>query len=157
MELLFRLLGWHTIILISSLLPHPGVVFPYSPYLGRYNLNYNAAQQACMDQGAVVASFDQLYDAWRDGLDWCNAGWLNDGTVQYPITKPREPCGGSNKQPGVRNYGRLDKLISHYDVFCYVSPLNGGFTLYLCIKSLDFCIVFSIFYSFTIAIQFMLF
>lgn len=107
-------------------------MFPYSPRLGRYNLNYEAAEQACLGQGAVVASFDQLFQAWRDGLDWCNAGWLNDGTVQYPITKPREPCGGSNNQPGVRNYGRRDKQISRYDVFCYASPLKGKLNLSIC-------------------------
>lgn len=121
-------------------MPHPGVVFPYSPYLGRYNLNYDAAKQACVEQGAVVASFEQLYEAWRDGLDWCNAGWLNDGTVQYPIKKPREPCGGSNAQPGVRNYGRRDKQISRYDVFCYVSAIEGEFSLNLSIKCFDFFI-----------------
>uniref|UniRef100_A0A8C7X019 Hyaluronan and proteoglycan link protein 1a n=1 Tax=Oryzias sinensis TaxID=183150 RepID=A0A8C7X019_9TELE len=82
---------------------------------------------ACADQGAVVASFDQLYEAWEDGLDWCNAGWLNDGTVQYPITKPREPCGGSRNGPGLRSYGQRNKKLSRFDVFCYASKLRGKF------------------------------
>lgn len=99
-------------------------MFPYSPSLGRYNLNYEDAVQACTEQGAVVASFDQLYEAYKGGLDWCNAGWLNDGTVQYPITNPREPCGGTNNGPGVRNYGRRNKL-SRYDVFCFATALKG--------------------------------
>ncbi|XP_044051512.1 hyaluronan and proteoglycan link protein 1a [Siniperca chuatsi] len=103
-----------------------GVVFPYNPRVGRYNLNFHDAVQACVDQNAVVATFDQLFEAWKGGLDWCNAGWLNDGTVQYPITKPRAPCGGSNNGPGLRNYGRLDKK-KRYDVFCYASALNGHF------------------------------
>lgn len=100
-------------------------MFPYFPRLGRYNLNFHEAQQACLDQDAVIASFDQLYDAWRGGLDWCNAGWLSDGSVQYPITKPREPCGGQNTVPGVRNYGFWDKDKSRYDVFCFTSNFNG--------------------------------
>ncbi|KAM6033745.1 HPLN1 protein, partial [Lophotis ruficrista] len=104
-----------------------GVVFPYSPRLGRYNLNFHEAQRACLDQDSVIASFDQLYDAWRSGLDWCNAGWLSDGSVQYPITKPREPCGGKNTVPGVRNYGFWDKDKSRYDVFCFTSNFNGRF------------------------------
>ncbi|XP_054144253.1 hyaluronan and proteoglycan link protein 1 isoform X2 [Melozone crissalis] len=104
-----------------------GVVFPYSPRLGRYNLNFHEAQRACTEQDAVMASFDQLYDAWRSGLDWCNAGWLSDGSVQYPITKPREPCGGRNTVPGVRNYGFWDKDKSRYDVFCFTSNFNGRF------------------------------
>ncbi|KAL0979749.1 hypothetical protein UPYG_G00189140 [Umbra pygmaea] len=104
-----------------------GVVFPYSPRLGRYNLNFQDAVQACLEQDSVVASFDQLYDAWRGGLDWCNAGWLDDGSVQYPITNPRGPCGGANNGAGLRNYGRRDKSKSRYDVFCFTSALNGDF------------------------------
>ncbi|KAJ6669782.1 hypothetical protein lerEdw1_000331 [Lerista edwardsae] len=104
-----------------------GIVFPYFPRLGRYNLNFYEAQQACLDQDAIIASFDQLYDAWRLGLDWCNAGWLGDGSVQYPITHPREPCGGKNTVPGVRNYGFSNKDQSRYDVFCFTSHFNGRF------------------------------
>ncbi|XP_063051333.1 hyaluronan and proteoglycan link protein 1a [Engraulis encrasicolus] len=103
-----------------------GVVFPYSPRLGRYNLNFHNAEKACMDQDAVVASFEQLYDAWQDGLDWCNAGWLNDGSVQYPITKPREPCGGA-ASAGLRNYGKRDKYAHYFDVFCFAGSLRGRF------------------------------
>lgn len=103
-----------------------GVVFPYSPRVGRYNLNFHDAEKACQDQQAVVASFEQLYDAWQDGLDWCNAGWLNDGTVQYPITKPREPCGGK-AGAGLRTYGRRDKSSSRFDVFCFTGPFTGRF------------------------------
>ncbi|XP_026130190.1 hyaluronan and proteoglycan link protein 1-like [Carassius auratus] len=104
-----------------------GIIFPYFPRLGRYNLNFADAEKACRDQDAIVASFDQLYDAWRDGLDWCNAGWLSDGSVQYPITKPREPCGGKNTIPGVRNYGMRDKQKERYDVFCFTSNHKGRF------------------------------
>ncbi|XP_047448745.1 hyaluronan and proteoglycan link protein 1a [Mugil cephalus] len=104
-----------------------GVVFPYHPPLGRYNLNFNDAVQACADQDALVATYDQLEHAWKSGMDWCNAGWLSDGTVQYPITQPRAPCGGSNNSPGIRNYGRRDKDKSRYDVFCYASALKGHF------------------------------
>ncbi|XP_035850001.1 hyaluronan and proteoglycan link protein 1-like [Sander lucioperca] len=104
-----------------------GVVFPYSPPVGRYNLNFPKAMQACQGQDASVATFDQLFEAWKGGLDWCNAGWLNDGTVQYPITKPRQNCGGTKNGPGVRSYGRPDKQISRFDVFCFASEFNGRF------------------------------
>lgn len=103
-----------------------GVVFPYSPNTGRYNLNFTGAVAACLEQGAVVASHDQLYDAWRDGLDWCNAGWLSDGTVKYPIVNPRGPCGGANNGPGLRSYG-LQNRQSLYDVFCFAPALKGRF------------------------------
>ncbi|XP_014330199.1 hyaluronan and proteoglycan link protein 1-like [Xiphophorus maculatus] len=104
-----------------------GVVFPYSPHRGRYNLNFDEAVRSCESQDAIIASFDQLLKAWKGGLDWCNAGWLNDGTVQYPITKPRQPCGGVNSRPGLRNYGLRNKQMSRFDVFCFVSLLKGYF------------------------------
>lgn len=104
-----------------------GVVFPYSPRLGRYNLNFTDAKAVCLEQDAVLASFEQLYEAWRGGLDWCNAGWLSDGTVQYPITKPREPCGGSLSKAGLISYGRQHKSNSRYDVFCFTAGLTGRF------------------------------
>ncbi len=107
---------------------YSGVVFPYFPSEGRYSLTFDDAVQACIDQGAVVAGFDQLYEAFKGGLDWCNAGWLSDGTVQYPITKPREPCGGSNSGPGVRNYGRRSRQ-SLFDVFCFSPAFSGEFFL----------------------------
>ncbi|XP_060692560.1 hyaluronan and proteoglycan link protein 1-like isoform X1 [Hemiscyllium ocellatum] len=111
----------------TILLDLQGVVFPYFPRLGRYNLNFVEAQKACEDQDAIVASFEQLYDAWRAGMDWCNAGWLSDGSVQYPITKPREPCGGRNTVPGIRSYGYRDKMKDKYDVFCFTSYYKGRF------------------------------
>lgn len=111
-------------LIFSSDLLRSGVVFPYYPPLGRYNLNFNNAVQACEDQEAVIASHEQLLAAWKGGLDWCNAGWLSDGTVQYPITKPRHPCGGSNNEPGLRTYGRQEK-IRQFDVFCYTTALKG--------------------------------
>ncbi|XP_029544844.1 hyaluronan and proteoglycan link protein 1 [Oncorhynchus nerka] len=104
-----------------------GIVYPYFPRLGRYNLNFFDAERACREQDSIVASFDQLYEAWRGGLDWCNAGWLSDGSVQYPITTPREPCGGKNTVPGVRNYGLRDKEKNRYDVFCFTSNYKGRF------------------------------
>ncbi|KAG7999402.1 EGF-like repeat and discoidin I-like domain-containing protein 3, partial [Nibea albiflora] len=103
-----------------------GVVFPYHPNTGRYNMKFEEAVQACADQAAVVASYDQLFEAWKDGLDWCNAGWLNDGTVRYPIKNPREPCGGANNGPGIRSYGRQDRE-TQFDAFCFATALKGEF------------------------------
>ncbi|XP_062845700.1 hyaluronan and proteoglycan link protein 3-like [Trichomycterus rosablanca] len=102
-----------------------GVVFPYQPHCGRYHLTFVEAQQACEDQDAVIATSDQLYAAWQEGLNCCNAGWLADGTVQYPITKPRHQCGGTGVAPGVRSYGARHRQRQRFDVFCFTSPLRG--------------------------------
>ncbi|XP_068814726.1 hyaluronan and proteoglycan link protein 3 isoform X2 [Struthio camelus] len=102
-----------------------GVVFPYQPPRGQYRLNFHEAERACEEQGAVVATFSQLLQAWSEGLDWCNAGWLADGTVQYPIRLPRKPCGGVNLAPGIRSYGQRHRHLHRFDVFCFSSALRG--------------------------------
>ncbi|XP_038146187.1 hyaluronan and proteoglycan link protein 4 [Cyprinodon tularosa] len=102
-----------------------GVVFPYYPREGRYKLNYHQAEDACKDQDAILASHSQLHKAWLEGLDWCNAGWLEDGSVQYPISHPRDQCGRKDNPAGVRNYGYRHKEDERYDAFCFTSKLNG--------------------------------
>ncbi|KAM9376437.1 hyaluronan and proteoglycan link protein 3 [Pholidichthys leucotaenia] len=102
-----------------------GVVFPYHSQNGRYHFNFFDAQQACLDQDATLATFEQLFAAWEEGLDWCNAGWLADGTVQYPITDPRDGCGGENLAPGVRSYGPRHRLLHRYDAFCFAASVKG--------------------------------
>ncbi|XP_061330725.1 hyaluronan and proteoglycan link protein 4-like [Pezoporus flaviventris] len=96
---------------------------PYHPRLGRYTLNFHEAQQACLEQDGILASHDQLHQAWLEGMDWCNAGWLEDGSVQYPISRPREECGRKDTPVGVRNYGYRHKESEHYDAFCFTSNL----------------------------------
>lgn len=61
--------------------------------------------------------------AWTEGLDWCNAGWLCDGTVQYPIIIPRPACGVETFS-GLRSYGSKDKD-HHFDAFCFTSQTSG--------------------------------
>ncbi|KAM3869819.1 hyaluronan and proteoglycan link protein 3 [Diretmus argenteus] len=102
-----------------------GVVFPYYSQNGRYHFNFPAAQRACAEQAATLATFEQLFIAWEEGLDWCNAGWLADGTVQYPITEPREGCGGVDLAPGLRSYGQRHRLLHHYDAFCFSASVKG--------------------------------
>ncbi|XP_070687886.1 hyaluronan and proteoglycan link protein 3-like [Pempheris klunzingeri] len=102
-----------------------GVVFPYQHPRGYYHMSFLEAQQACDEQDSTLATFTQLFQSWKEGLNWCNAGWLADGTVQYPITRPRVPCGGNDLAPGLRSYGRRHRRLHRYDVFCFSSSLRG--------------------------------
>ncbi|KAM9852034.1 hyaluronan and proteoglycan link protein 2 [Aulostomus maculatus] len=102
-----------------------GVVFPYQSNRGRYKFNYQEAKEACADQDGTIATYSQLYRAWTEGLDWCNAGWIRDGTVHYPIMYPRPPCGGE-LLPGIRSYGPKDKNLDRFDVFCFTSLSPGS-------------------------------
>ncbi|XP_054148790.1 brevican core protein isoform X3 [Melozone crissalis] len=102
-----------------------GVVFHYREGSMRYAYTFSEAQEACARIGASIATPEQLYAAYLGGYEQCDAGWIADQTVRYPIQTPREACyGDMNGFPGVRNYGVVDPE-DMYDVYCYAEDLPG--------------------------------
>ncbi|XP_030821125.1 brevican core protein isoform X2 [Camarhynchus parvulus] len=102
-----------------------GVVFHYREGSMRYAYTFPEAQEACARIGASIATPEQLYAAYLGGYEQCDAGWIADQTVRYPIQTPREACyGDMNGFPGVRNYGVVDPE-DMYDVYCYAEDLPG--------------------------------
>ncbi|XP_074525215.1 neurocan core protein-like [Halichoeres trimaculatus] len=102
-----------------------GVVFHYRAPHDRYSLSFTDAKRVCVENSAVIATPDQLQAAFADGYDNCDAGWLSDQTVRYPIQSPRQGCYGDQEDsPGVRNYGNRspDEL---FDVYCFAKQFQG--------------------------------
>lgn len=84
---------------------------------------FSEAEASCANRGARLATTGQLYLAWQGGMDVCNAGWLGDRSVRYPINIRRPQCGGG--LVGVRtvylhtNQTGYPLPESRYDAFCY--------------------------------------
>ncbi|TSK53689.1 Neurocan core protein [Bagarius yarrelli] len=102
-----------------------GVVFHYRAPYDRYALSFADAKQACVENSGVIATPGQLQATFDDGYDNCDAGWLSDQTVRYPIQSPRPGCFGDREDsPGVRNYGSRD-TDELFDVYCFAESLKG--------------------------------
>ncbi|XP_019752826.1 neurocan core protein isoform X1 [Hippocampus comes] len=102
-----------------------GVLFHYRAPPDRYALSFADAKRVCAENSAAIATPGQLQAAFADGYENCDAGWLSDQTVRYPIQSPRPGCyGDRDDSPGIRNYGNRfpDEL---FDVYCFAKRLQG--------------------------------
>ena len=90
---------------------------------GLYKIpTWDAAASQCASQGMRLATRAQLEHARKLGLDVCACGWLADGTVGYPILKPRKGCGG-NARAGVRTCSSTPSGVG-WDAYCTKSLGN---------------------------------
>lgn len=87
---------------------------------------YGDAEPLCRALGAEVATYEQVKQAWEQGADWCNYGWIKGQGAVYPTQQTswdklqtgtddeRLQCG----MPGV-NGGYFDNPNLRFGVNCF--------------------------------------
>lgn len=92
-----------------------GVFHLRSP-LGRYKLTFDKAKEACANEAAAMATYNQLSYAQKANYHLCSAGWIESGRVAYPVAYASQNCGSGIV--GIVDYGPRNKS-EMWDVFCY--------------------------------------
>ena len=86
--------------------------------------NYLEAQEICKSYNGSLATPKQLDEAYTNGANWCNWGWLSDGTIGYPVQEKywldmegrhKGHCGPT---AGINKVNNIDPL-QRYGVNCY--------------------------------------
>jgi hypothetical protein len=91
---------------------------------GNY-FNYDNAKSLCEAQGARLATYSEVEDAYNNGAEWCNYGWSEGQMALFPTQKStydglqkikdhENDCG----RPGV-NGGYMANPEIQYGVNCY--------------------------------------
>jgi len=112
----------HEKALVEKVLPGRQQVFNIS----KNTYTYYDAEPLCKALGAELATYEQVKQAYGQGADWCNYGWVKGQMAVYPTQtdtwkqlqqgpeEQRETCG----RPGV-NGGYFDNPELRYGVNCY--------------------------------------
>lgn len=80
-------------------------------------MDFSQAKQACKHMGATLAKVGQIYAAWKlKDYDRCDAGWLADGSIRYPISRPRMKCSPTEAAVRFVSFPSKDSLNG---VYCY--------------------------------------
>ena len=108
--------------LVEKILPGKQEVFNIS----KNSYTYYDAEPLCKALGADLATYEQVKQAYSQGADWCNYGWVKGQMAVYPTQKAtwdilqsgpekdRLSCG----RPGL-NGGFFDNPELRYGVNCY--------------------------------------
>jgi hypothetical protein len=100
----------------------------------RYHIpNRNEAANECANRGMKIATLHQLTEAFKLGMDYCSCGFVDEGSVWFPIVTPRYNCNNrdQNRPPGLRrcptNPAGWSKI--GWDAFCIRSERKYGLWL----------------------------
>jgi hypothetical protein len=108
--------------LVEKILPGRKEVFNISKNI----FGYADAEPLCRALGAELATYEQVKQAYTQGADWCNYGWVKGQMAVYPTQEStwkklqegpeeqRNACG----RPGL-NGGHFDNPDLRFGVNCY--------------------------------------
>jgi hypothetical protein len=106
---------------VEKILPPAKEVFTVS----KNDYSYYDAAPLCKALGAELATYEEVKDAWQNGADWCNYGWVKGQMAVYPTQKgtyeelqqgPEDQRGACGK-PGL-NGGYFDNPELRFGVTC---------------------------------------
>uniref|UniRef100_A0A8C9EHP5 Stabilin 2 n=1 Tax=Pavo cristatus TaxID=9049 RepID=A0A8C9EHP5_PAVCR len=100
-----------------------GVFHLRSPQ-GQYKMTYEKAKEACANESATIATYNQLLYAQKARYHLCAASWLDGQRVGYPTAFSSPNCGAG--YVGIVDYGRRVNLSETWDVFCYREKGENG-------------------------------
>ncbi len=81
--------------------------------VGNGNLTYVEARGACQAEGAKLATYSQLEDAYNNGAEWCSYGWSEGQLALFPTQQA--------------TYDRLQKGCTGDQNSCGRPGINGGY------------------------------
>ncbi|XP_043943785.1 stabilin-2 [Protopterus annectens] len=93
-----------------------GVFHVQSPK-GQYKYTYDEAVEACKNEDAKLATYNQLAYAQQAGFHLCSVGWLDEQKAAYPTAYSSQNCGFG--KVGIIDYGIRINLNETRDAFCY--------------------------------------
>lgn len=108
--------------MVEKILPGRKEVFNIS----KNTYTYYDAEPLCKALGSELATYEQVKDAYANGADWCNYGWVKGQMAVYPTQKATweqlqggpEDQRGACGQPGL-NGGFFDNPELRFGVNCY--------------------------------------
>jgi hypothetical protein len=108
--------------LVEKVLPGRQQVFNIS----KNTYTYYDAEPLCKALGGELATYEQVKQAYAQGADWCNYGWVKGQMAVYPtqtdtwqqLQQGPEEQRGTCGRPGI-NGGYFDNPELRYGVNCY--------------------------------------
>ena len=95
--------------MVEKILPSSNEVFN----VAQNKFTYYDAEPLCKALGAELATYEQVKDAWSEGADWCNYGWVKGQMAVFPTQK--------------ETYDKLQAGPKDQQNSCGTVGINGGY------------------------------